>query len=170
MDNDPYIRKAYAAIIQQDYEQAAAWFSLAVAREPDNASHHYRFSITLARSDKWRRALEHAEKAVQLDPDVPAYRMHLNRLLARRLLYEAEELLAAKEGAKTALAIDRLTQATGLDPLSVEAWLMLAEAHRISGRLATARQAVRNALKLNPAHREAGAMYEKLQHPADDRV
>lgn len=169
MENDPYIRKAYDAILRQDYEQAADWFSLAVAREPDNASHHYRFSITLARSDKWQRALEHAEKAARLDPDVPAYRLHLNRLLARRLLFEAEGLLAEKEGSGATAAIGRLTQATALDPLSVEAWLMLAEACRRAGRLAAARRAVRNALKLNPAHREAGALYGELQHP-DDRV
>lgn len=167
METDPYIRKAYAAILKQDYEQAAGWFSLAVDREPDNASHHYRFSITLARSDKLTRALAHAEKAVQLDPDAPAYRMHLNRLLARELMLEAEELLVPKERAGMTTAIGKLKRATELDPLSVEAWLMLAEACRMAGRTAAARQAVRNALKLNPAHREAGALYGQLQQPGD---
>lgn len=162
MTFNPYIRKAYEAIVNQDYEQAAGWFAKAVEQEPDNASHHYRYSITLARSDKLAKALEHAERAAMLDPDDPGYRMHLNVLKARRLLLEADGLLADDGAAVPDCAIGMLEEAVRLDPLSVKARLVLAEACRRTGRLEEAREAVRDALKLDPGHREANALQKEL--------
>lgn len=169
MGHNPYIRKAYEAIIRQDYNRAAGWFARAVDEEPDNASHHYRYSITLARSDKLAKALEHAERAVALDPDSAAYRMHLVRLTARRLLGEADALLTENRAEADEAAVAKLEEATRLDPLSVEALLMLAEALRRTGRRGDAARAAGDALKLDPANREAMALYEALREAERER-
>lgn len=169
MEQNPYIRKAYEAIVNQDYEQAAEWFEKSVKQEPDNASFHYRYSITLARSDKLAKALEHAERAAALEPDSAAYRMHLNMLFARQLLREADGLLAENEAATLVSAIGKLEEAARLDPLSVEALLVLAVAYRRKGRLHDARCAVADALKLDPEHREANELFRVLLEEADGR-
>jgi len=169
MAHNPYIRKAYEAIIGQDYNRAADWFAKAVDEEPDNASHHYRYSITLARSDKLAKALEHAERAAALDPDSAVYRLHLNRLTARRLLAEADGLLAENRADAAEAAVAKLKEATRLDPLSVEALLVLAEACRRTGRPDEAARAVRDALKLDPAHREALALDKALRNMNPER-
>lgn len=162
--HNPYIRKAYEAIVSQDYNQAAGWFAKAVEQEPDNAAHHYRYSITLARSDKLAKALEHAERAVALEPGSALYRMHLDMLKARRLLGEADGLLSESGPDSLEAAVARLEEATRLDPLSVEALLVLAEACRRTGRTDKALRAVTDALKLDPGHREAIQLLEELRN------
>lgn len=168
--HNPYIRKAYEAIVRQDYEQAAGWFAKAVEQEPDNASHHYRYSVTLARSDKLAKALEHAERAAALAPDSAGYRMHLNMLLARRMLGEADGLLAENGADALAGAVAKLEAAARLDPLSVEALLVLAEAYRRAGRLKDAERAVRDALKLDPAHQAAIALQQDMRNSASEQT
>ena len=162
MDGNPHIQKAYEAILKHDFEQATEWFEQAIADEPDNASYHYRLSITYARSNKVAKAVEHAERACQLEQSAMHYQLHLNTLIARQMLIKADELLTDVKARRIDEAIAMLREAAKLDPLSVEALLILAVAYERSGRLFDAKQAVQEALQLEPQHQDASELYRHL--------
>lgn len=162
MDGNPNIQKAYESILNHDFEQAIEWFEQAIADEPDNASYHYRLSITFARSNKLAKAVEHAEAACRLDSASEAYRLHQNTVNARMLLYKANELLNGADALSAIKAIHALKQAVQLDPLSVEALLMLSVAYEEAGRLQDALAAAAEAVKLEPHHKEVGEQLEQL--------
>ena len=167
MEDNPNILKAYEAILKSDFEQAIHWFEQAIVEEPNNASYHYRLSISFARSNKLTKAIEHAERAYELDASVDHYRLHWNTLIARQLLHKADEQLSQSEEVLNHETIEMLKRATELDPLSVEALLILAVAYERGGRLQEALTALRDALKLDPQHKDALAMYEHVvQHDA----
>src|SRR4051812_23998980 len=94
MDGESSVRKAYEAILGGDFEQAVVCFEEAISLEPANAAIYYRCSITCARSGKWPKALQYAQKAVELDPEQEEYRFHLDTVRARLLVQEAETMLA----------------------------------------------------------------------------
>src|SRR5690606_613240 len=150
------------AILNHDFEQATVWFERAITEEPDNASYHYRLSITFARSNKITKAIEHAELACRLDPVSEPYRLHLNTLNARKLLYAADDLLSDVETPQIHEAIIMLKRACQLDPLSVEALLILAVAYERRGWLQDALNTAQEALKLEPQHKETNELYEHL--------
>ncbi|KIL41598.1 hypothetical protein SD70_06885 [Gordoniibacillus kamchatkensis] len=149
MDGKTQLQKAYKAILNNDFERAAEWFERAIDAEPNNADYHYRLSITYARSNKLPKAVEHAETAVRLAPDAKQYRFHLSTLQARELLVRAGRAIDGTE-TNPYLAIALLQQAIALDPLSVEAHLLLAVAADAVGDAAQAMQAVNDALRLAP--------------------
>ncbi|MFC0214827.1 tetratricopeptide repeat protein [Paenibacillus chartarius] len=161
-DGHNLLQKAYEAILNSDYEQAEAWFEQAIAEEPDNADYHYRLSITFARSNKLNKAVLHAAKAVELDASREDYRLHLETLQSRELLYEAERTLDGTE-AKAYLAVELLKRAVALDPLNTEAYLLLSVAADAAGEYALALQSVQEALRLDPAHEAARTLLPKAQ-------
>lgn len=147
-------QKAYEAILNSDFEQAAFWFEQAIESEPDNADYHYSLSITYSRSNKLNKALEHAENAARLDPGKELYRLQVATLKARDLVVKAEKSLDGK-GAQPLLAVALLRQAVSLDPLSVEAYLLLGVSSASAGEYAQAVQALREALRLDPQQESA---------------
>ena len=153
MDGKEDLQKAYESIIQQDFEQAIEWFEKAVASEPQNAFYRYSLSITYARSNKLNRAIEHALEACRLAPFSTNYRLHLHTLKSRKLLLQAEKWLY-KNHQRLSGAEGLLKQAIQLDPLSLEAHLMLALAYGIQERYNEAVQVLGEALKLDPHHKE----------------
>ncbi|WP_230876148.1 tetratricopeptide repeat protein [Paenibacillus validus] len=64
MDGELAIKKAYESILNHDFEQAIGWFERAIALNPNNASYHYKLSITYARSNKLSKAIRHAEQEI----------------------------------------------------------------------------------------------------------
>lgn len=148
------LRKAYQAILNSDFEQAAFWFEKAIESEPDNADYHYRLSITYSRSNKLSKALEHAEAAARLDPEKELYRLQVATLQARELVVQAEKSLEGKT-AQPLLAIALLRQAVSLDPLSVEAFLLLGVSSASASDYAQAVQALHEALRLDPQQESA---------------
>lgn len=159
MDGKQHIQQAYKSLLDHDFEQAINWFEQAVADEPGNASFHYSLSITYARSNKLNKAITYAEIAVQLDPEANNYRLHLDTLRARQLLVEAERLL--QDASADCRAIPLLESAVRLDPLSVEARIMLALSLAKQHRHEEAEGALREALKLNPEHVEANQLFRE---------
>lgn len=151
MDGERQIQKAYESILGHDFEQAIEWFEQAVALEPDNADYHYRLSITYARSNKLPQALEHARIAVKLDQASETYRYHLLHLLARELVQQAEPFFDREKG-RLYMAVSLLKRAVELDPLCVEAFLLLALAYAGLDDYTFAVQAVKEVLKLQPEH------------------
>lgn len=151
MEGGEAIKKAYEAILRSDFEQAIAWFQEAIASEPDNAAYRYRLSITCARSNRLAVALEHAREAVRLAPDDLSYKFHYEHLLAKERLVQAE-VAVSQGGEQLYLAASLLKEAVRLDPLSVDAKLLLGF---VLGELAEYAEAIavlREAARLNPLH------------------
>jgi len=162
MNENPHILKAFESILQHDYEQAIECFELAIAGEPNNASYYYRLSITCARSNKLLKAIDHAITACRLEPEEESYRLHLNMMRARQMLFIADDLLKAKNAANVEEAVATLQSAIRLDPLSIEAYLMLSIAYEQSARINDAISIVTEAVRLDPEHKEAGEWLEQL--------
>ncbi|MEX2416232.1 MAG: tetratricopeptide repeat protein [Paenibacillaceae bacterium] len=166
MDGKQHIQKAYESIIQQDFEQAIEWFEKAVADEPLNALYRYSLSITYARSNKLNKAIEHAAEACRLASQSDNYLLHLNRLKARSLLLQAGQWLY-KDHKRLSEAESLLKNAIQLDPLSLEALLMLALAYGIQERYNEAVQILVEASRLDPQHAEVTQLladYQLLKH------
>jgi len=160
MDGEQMIRKAYASLLDHDFERAIAWFEEAVRKEPDNADYHFRLSISYARSGRLERALEHARRACELDNGAREYRLHHDRLQALELMKEAERRIGG--GEELERAIRDLNQALELDPLAGDAYLLLAAAHAARGQLPRAAAALYELLKLNPQHQAARHMLQEI--------
>jgi len=158
MGGDQLIRKAYEAILQGDYEQAVACFDEAIALEPTCADYYYKGSITCTRSGKWKKALQYAQRAVQLEPDQVKYRYHLQTVQSKELIIEAEALLSAQPE-QTTDAIIKLRRAAELDPLSTESFLLLGALYNSLGLHEQAAAYAGEALRLDPQHSTARKLY-----------
>jgi len=166
MDGKQHIQKAYESIIHQDFEQAIEWFEKAVADEPINAFYRYSLSITYARSNKLNKAIEHAEEACRLAPTTENYLLHLNTLKAKHILLQTEQWLY-KDHKRLGEAESLLKDAIQLDPLSLEALLMLALAYGLQERYNEAVQILLEASKLDPQHAEVSQLladYELMKN------
>ncbi|TVY11642.1 tetratricopeptide repeat protein [Paenibacillus cremeus] len=162
MDGEEAIRKAYESILKHDFEQAIAWFERAIALKPDRAEYHYKLSITYARSNKLEKAIVHAREAVKLDPRDEHYTFHYNHLQAKALLFQAEKLFEETDE-RLWLAVAFLKQAVELDPLSLEAFLLLSIAYARLQEFSLAIQAVKELLKLDPQHAIGNRLIEEYQ-------
>ncbi|MBD0380559.1 tetratricopeptide repeat protein [Paenibacillus sedimenti] len=151
MNGENQIQKAYESILGHDFEKAIEWFEKAIAAEPDNAAYHYKLSITYARSNKLQKAIDHASRALELEEGSEAYRYHLQVLRARELVELAQKQLNV-ESEHAERAIFLLKEAIALDPLSIEAYLILAEAFAHRKDYSRAYQTVTEAIRLEPHH------------------
>jgi tetratricopeptide (TPR) repeat protein len=162
MNGAEVIKKAYYAILRSDFEQAIAWFEKAIELEPDNPAYHYKLSITCARSSRLAKALEHAEKAVKLTPGDRSFELHFNRLKAQEKLNQAQGAFE-QNGNQLYLAVALLKESIALDPLSVEAFMMLGMAYAGLEEYPEAIQALKEALKLNPQHAAAAQLVDEYK-------
>ncbi|GGD69017.1 tetratricopeptide repeat protein [Paenibacillus nasutitermitis] len=162
MNGADIIKKAYEAILGGDFEQAIVRFEEAIELEPDNAMAYYRCSITCARSGKWAKALEYAQQAVKLGPEREEYRFHLRTVQAKQLVYDAEELLTHAPQ-ETEYALNMLLAASRLDPLNMEALLLLGAAYTSLNRYDEALVYAREALRLDPEHSAAQRLFADIK-------
>lgn len=162
MDGAESIKKAYEAILGGDFELAIARFEEAIALEPTNAAAYYRCSITCARSGKWPKALQYAEEAVKLAPELEEYRFHLRTVQAKQLVSDAEELLVHTPQ-DTEYALNMLLEASRLDPLNMEALLLLGAAYVSLNRYDEALIYARGALRLDPEHSAAKRLFANIK-------
>ncbi|WP_284640177.1 tetratricopeptide repeat protein [Paenibacillus silviterrae] len=151
MNGEEAIRKAYASILMHDFEQAIAWFEQAIQLDPSNAVYHYKLSITYARSNKLERAIHHAGRAMELEPRDEHYQFHYQQLQARERVRQAEKLLEESENGHW-MAVALLQEAIKLDPLALEAFLLLGIAKAQQQEFSDAIQAIKEVLKLDPQH------------------
>lgn len=159
-----HIKKAYEAILAHDFELALSHFARAIELEPNNAAHHYKISITYARSNKLQQAIQHAGKACLLNEDDKEYRQHLQYLQARELIYKAEKFFAhSKDQLNEAIAL--LNEAIALDPIALDAYLLKGLAHAELNEYNKALVAVQDVLRLDPQHDIA----QKLEKQYEDR-
>jgi tetratricopeptide (TPR) repeat protein len=162
MDGEFEIKKAYASILESDFERAIDWFERAVRLDPDNAAYHYKLSVTYARSNKLTRAIEHARSAMKLEPGNDAYKFHADALEAKQLMQGAEKHINGKT--EPHIAVEMLKRAILLDPLLIEAFLLLAVAYGELDEFGFALQSAQNAVKLDPQHAEANRLVEEFKY------
>lgn len=162
MDGESCVKKAYEFILDGDFEGAIGWFEMAIAADPDNASYHYRCSISCARSGKWDKALECALKAAELEPGREEYAYHLRTVQARLLVIEFKAAVTGGP-AEAAPAIELLKRAVELDPLCFEAYYHLASVYMAMNRFDEAVEYAREAHRLEPQHAEAGRLLAKAR-------
>jgi tetratricopeptide (TPR) repeat protein len=162
MDGEEKIKKAYEAILSHDFEQAIEWFERAIADDPNNASYHYKLSITYARSNKLGKALEHAQTACRLDLRHEEYKYHLQNLQAKELIQKAQTVLNMPSK-QLHLAISLLKQAVRLDSLALEAYLLLSVAYAELEEYSKAIESMREVLKLDPQHEYAQTLLTEYQ-------
>lgn len=155
-----FIKKAYQAIFQQDFEQAIDHFKKAIAVEPANASFYYRLSITYARSNKLMEAIEQAEKALSLDEENVSFKYYLDALYSRYLSQQAFSFI--KNGENLEQTIEFFNRAISLNPLNVEAYILLAVALQKSGQKKDAEQVILKALRLDPHHQDLRQLLSQL--------
>ncbi|MEW9698960.1 tetratricopeptide repeat protein [Paenibacillus sp. SI8] len=162
MNGENQIQKAYESILGHDFEKAIEWFEKAIAAEPSNAAYHYKLSITYARSNKLQKAIELASKALELEAHNEAFRYHLQVLHARELIETAQKQLQVEtEHAERAIFL--LKEAIVLDPLAVEAYLILAEAFAQRRDYVRAYHTITEAIRLEPDHELAKQQAAKYQ-------
>jgi tetratricopeptide (TPR) repeat protein len=153
MDGEMYVRQAYEAILQGDFELALHGFQLAIAAEPDNSSYYYKGSVTCARSGKLPLAMEYAQKALELAPEDPTYKLHYRTIYAKTKVADARtHLQMALPNLES--CIEELKEAAQLDPLSVEAFLLLGIVYRLRKNYRSSLESLREALALDPLNEE----------------
>ncbi|WP_339062747.1 hypothetical protein [Tepidibacillus marianensis] len=118
-----FIDAAYNAIFQNDFHKAIELFKQAIRCEPTNASYYYRISMTYDRSGFMKKAIDTAIKACELEPEDQSYRYHLQILQSKNLTLVASNLM--KRNRMTKETKEMLLQAKKLDPLNIEAYLLL---------------------------------------------
>ncbi|WP_418038332.1 tetratricopeptide repeat protein [Paenibacillus xylanilyticus] len=166
MKPEDYMQQAYRCILQNDFEQAIRWFESAILAYPEHAELHYRCSITHARSQHLGPALEHARKAAELSNGTEEYVLHLQTLEAKQLSTQAKALLeqagsGTNERYVSAAAL--LKEAVKLDPLSVEAHVMLALAYSDLNEFDRAIKAIRDAISLDPQNAQLHQMDQQIK-------
>lgn len=161
MEGDDCLKQAYGCILHNDFEGAIQWFERAIAADPNNASYYYKCSISYGRSGKWDRALHHALKAVELDPDQTAHAYQLRTVQARLLVQTGKQELVMRPPS-VASAVQSLKEATELDPLNQEAYYWLAVAYAKLNRLDEAVRCALEGIRLNPTDEPVRALFSDL--------
>lgn len=166
MKPEDYMQQAYRCILQNDFEQAIRWFEAAIHAHPEHAELYYRCSITHARSKHLLPALEYARKAVELSEGAEEYVLHLQTLEAKQLTVRAKLLLeqAGTESCKPYVEASKLlNEAVRLDPLSVEAHVMLALAYSDLNEYESALQVLQDAILLDPQNGQLSQMLQQTK-------
>lgn len=118
-----YLKEAYNAIYQNDFNKAIEAFNNAISCEPRNASYYFKLSVTYSRSGDVKKALEASKQAYELQPEIQLYRYHLQILQSKNMVLVAADKM--KKGNLTLEIEELLTHAKNLDPLNMEAYLLL---------------------------------------------
>ncbi len=148
-----YVKEAYHAIFENDFQKAVAAFKMAISCEPDNASYYYKLSITHSRNGDINEALEAAKKASELLPQNQTYRYHLQILLSKNLVISAAEKM--RSGMIEEEIEETLIKAKKLDPLNIEAYLLLGIYYGEKRNLSRGLKEFERALHIDPHLQQA---------------
>jgi tetratricopeptide (TPR) repeat protein len=168
-----------------DLEESLAAFERALEKDPNSAYIHRKLAVGLIRAGQPAESLEHAEQALELDPDNPRTRLFLGQLYRMQRNVAAAELVLLDESGKPIdedagallfrvyLESDRGEQAVELalwlinvvdDP--VGAHVALAKAYDLTGQLEKSDAALRQALEIDPGNLK---IYSQLARSARNR-
>jgi tetratricopeptide (TPR) repeat protein len=172
---------------RRDHLKALAAYERALLKDPDSAFIHLRLAMRLAMSGRPGKSLEHAERALEIEPDKPDTRLFLGQLhrLRRDSLSAASVLLdeagvPINDGAAELLyqiyleagdfenAIGLANWRIDLDPTAIEGYLALAKAHAVQGDHEKAERAMRSALERDPENMRIFVMLARSARDRDD--
>jgi len=166
MKSEQFVQNAYQCILKNDFEGALQWFEAAVAEDPGSAEVRYRCSVTYARSGKIDKALEHAHKACELDPEKSEYALNLQHLQSMRIVQDAKKVLDSGDLAPASelyQTVSLLKESIRLDPLYGEAYIWLAVAYSQLNEHALAIASLKEAIALQPQDDGLQDMLDQLK-------
>ncbi|OEG00329.1 hypothetical protein BHF71_00005 [Vulcanibacillus modesticaldus] len=152
-----YLKEAYKAIYQNDFQKAILAFKKAINCDPTNASYYHKLSITYSRNGDMKEALAAAKKAYELSQN-QNYRYHLQILQSKNLV-----LLAAEKIDKGIFLKDvekMLIHAKTLDPLNIDAYFLLGIYYGETKLYSKSIKEFNLLLNLNPYHQKARQLKE----------
>lgn len=135
-------------LAEGDVAQAIALYREAVAATPDDALLQYKFSVALDRASNIADERAALEKAVKLDPTFALAQDQLGYLETR-----SGELAQAEQHFRLAVKSA---------PAFIDAWINLAATLAGESHMPEAKQAIANALKIDPTNAEAMQLNQKL--------
>lgn len=153
-----YLKEAFNAILQNDFRRAIDSFNKAIECEPDNPSYYYKLSITHSRNGNIKEALQAAETAHKLQPKVQIYLYHLQILQAKNLVLQVAKAIETGEFDEEIELM--LVQAKKLDPLNIDAYLLLGIYYGEKGLLNFALKEFNSVFNLDPFHQQARELKE----------
>lgn len=141
---EPNVHYAFAAYVQpEEPDLAYEEFRKELARDPRHVPALLQVAAVELRRGRGSEALQSAEEAARISPDVPAARLILGRALLE--VGQAER------------AVQELEQGAALAPESAEMRFSLARAYQRAGRAEDAQRAREEFLRLDRAARERGS-------------
>ncbi|WP_136606163.1 tetratricopeptide repeat protein [Paenibacillus dokdonensis] len=167
MKSEQYVRNAYHCILQNDFEGAIQWFEAAVTEDPESAEIHYRCSVTYARSSRLEKALDHAQRACELDPEKAEYLLYLQHLQSMRLVQDAKKMIDSGKVAPASdlyQTVSMLKEAVRLDPLYGEAYIWLALTYSQLNEHALAISSLKEVIALQPQDHGLQDMLAQLKN------
>ncbi len=135
--------KAYG---QKQWETAIERYTKATERWDDNHSAWYGLAASYAARKEWAKAADAAGQAVTLEPDIAMYHLMYGRMLYEKVIDEAKEDQARREGKKKEeivpdltsanfeKALQHLQQATKLNPELWRAYYLIGSIYRFEGK------------------------------------
>ena len=147
-----FLDEAYYAIYQNDFQKAIILFKKAIDCEPSNALYYHKLSITYSRNDQIIEALQAAQKACELSNN-QIYYYHLQIIQAKNYIKQASNKIDDRIYSEE---VERLLiLAKNLDPLNIEAYLLLGIYYGEKGIYSNALKEINLALKLDPSNQHA---------------
>ncbi|WP_163993380.1 tetratricopeptide repeat protein [Pyxidicoccus caerfyrddinensis] len=141
-DTDSRLVRAALASEKGDLDGARALYTQVILESTQNprAEAHFGLGFLLAAEEDFPGARKSLQRAVELEPEVAAYRFHL-----ARILFALEELK---------LALPQLEKALELNPLHPPTYVIWSVVLQQLGEMETAENLLRQGLKLIPDHPE----------------
>lgn len=152
-----YLKDAYQAIYENDFQRAISAFLKAIDCEPDNPLYHYKLSITYSRDGNMKEAIKSAKKACDLSEN-QTYRYHLQILLAKNNIRIAKSKIDT--GSLSSDTEKLLIQAKKLDPLNIEGYIVLGIFYGEKKLYNQSHKEFELALKLDPLNKYAKYLKE----------
>lgn len=153
-----YLKEAFNAILQNDFQRAIDSFNKAIECEPDNPSYYYKLSITYSRNGDIKEALKAAEIAHRLQPKAQTYLYHMQILQAKNMVLQSAKSIETGDLSEENETM--LIQAKKLDPLNIDAYLLLGIYYGEKGLLNLALKEFNLVLNLEPFHQKARHLKE----------
>lgn len=148
-----FIKEAYRAIFQKDYQRAIDLFKKAISRDSKNPTFYYKLSVTYARNNNLKEAIAAIEQALALCPQDIVYQQHLEVLKGRQLAKEAWILM--QKGIAGDQVFPLLEEAIRLDPINSQTRLLYAWLLKEQGKKKDGMKVLQELLAIDPWHREA---------------
>jgi len=148
-----FLKEAYHAIFQNDFQKAIEAFKKAINCEPTNASYYYKLSITYSRNGNMNQAIEAAQKACEYQPQQQTYRYHLQILQSKNLMLVANDLI--QKNPYNSEIEGLLLQSKKLDPLNIQSYLLLGIYYGENNLLDQAIKEFNLIFNIEPFHKQA---------------